>query len=143
MNTSRLLTRDSGIGNYYLGYVQLLNSSYEESIESFNTAIAVKPRIKASESLLPGSKLTTRLFKYQKSRQKFLEVQANSAQKAINSAFRLRNTWIYFACSVKNIMQTFLSVTSTILTWGLEPDNVQIFTDEKDSSLYLFSQSRL
>ena len=34
----------SGIGNYYLGYVQLLNSNYELSIESFDKAIELNLR---------------------------------------------------------------------------------------------------
>ncbi len=127
---------ESGIGYYYLGYAQLLSSDYKESIESFNSAMELNPELKLQSTYYKGVALYS-LFKYQQARQNFLVVQeiappgnklGLSAQEYLNILRVLGKK--YYA----NFSFGYQYDTNV----GLEPENVQIFTDEKDSSLFLY-----
>jgi len=126
----------SGIGNYYMGYTQLLNGSYNESIDSFNSAMELNPELRLQSLYYQGVGYYS-LFKYQKAREIFLEVQeiAPPGDKLGLSAQEYLNILRVLG---KNYYASFSFGYQFDTNVGLEPNNVQIFTDEKDSSLYLF-----
>jgi len=126
----------SGIGYYYLGYAQLLNSNYEEAIQSLDRAISLNPELKL-QSLYYQGVSNYSLFKYQSARENFLEVQelAPPGEKLGLSAQEYLDILRVLG---KKYYANFSFGYQYDTNVGLEPDNVQIFTDEKDSSLYLF-----
>lgn len=126
----------SGIGQYYLGYAQLLNGNYEQSIESLNNANNLNPELNLQSIYYQGVSYYS-LFKYQKARQKFLQVQ-ELAPKGDKLGLSAQEYLDILRVLGKNYYANFSFGYQYDTNVGLEPDNVQIFTDEKDSSLYLF-----
>jgi len=126
----------SGIGNYYLGYAQLLNGNYKQSIESFNKAIELNPQLSLQSLYYQGVSYYS-LFKYQKARQKFLKVQ-ETAPPGDKLGLSAQEYLDILRVLGKNYYANFSFGYQYDTNVGLEPDNVQIFADEKDSSLYLF-----
>ena len=127
---------DSGIGQYFMGYAQLLNGNYMQSIESFDKAIALNPDLKLQSTYYQGVAYYS-LFKYHKSREKFLEVQ-QSAPPGDKLALSAQEYLEILRVLGKNYYASFSFGYQYDTNVALEPENVQIVSDEKDSSLYLF-----
>lgn len=127
---------NSGIGHYFLGYAQLLNGNYMQSIESFDKAIALNPDLTLQSNYYQGVSYYS-LFKYHKARDKFLKVQ-EAAAPGDKLALSAQEYLQILRVLGKNYYASFSFGYQYDTNVALEPENVQIVSDEKDSSLYLF-----
>lgn len=127
---------NSGIGYYYLGYAQLLNSEYKQSIDSFSRAMELNPELKLQSTYYQGVALYS-LFKYQQARQNFLIVH-EMAPPGNKLGLSAQEYLDILRVLGKKYYANFSFGYQYDTNVGLEPENVQIFTDEKDSSLFLY-----
>ncbi|MGI9535259.1 MAG: tetratricopeptide repeat protein, partial [Thermodesulfobacteriota bacterium] len=127
---------DDGVGYYYLGFAQYSNGEYDDAIKSFDKAKSLNPDFSLQSNFYQGV-CYYQLFDYENSRQKFLAVvNAKPGNKLEISAKEYLN--ILRTLGKKyyvNISAGYQYDTNV----GLEPENIDIFTNEKDSSAFIYA----
>jgi len=127
---------DHGIGYYYLGFAQYSGGKYKEAIESLSTAKKLNPDLSLQSNFYQGV-CYYQLFEYEKSREKFQEVvKADSGSKLEISAKEYLNVLRTLG---KNYYVNISAGYQYDTNVGLEPENIKIFTNEKDSSAFFYA----